>query len=154
MLNEDIAWLDGYLNALSSIDGGLRSYFATAFILESDNKSAASTLADFFKPEISLSISRVDEINDWHGYLEQALVDVLLKIPLGVQREDDLVSERRKYLAFRIMDSIGSMIESYEKSLLLDVEVTCINHESRCRFFLISCNEQYIVLQFTDENCI
>lgn len=154
MLNENIAWLDGYLNALSSVDGKLRSYFASAFILESNNKAASSALVDFFKPEISLSFSKFEEIVDWHGYLEAALSDVLLKNPLGVRCEDDLVCERRKYLSFRIMDAIGSMIGSYEKSLLFDAEVKCVNPGSRCRFFLVSYNEKYIVLQFMDENCI
>lgn len=57
-LKINVAWLDGYLNALSSIDGNIREFFATAFLMERlGNKSALDAVVTYFQPDANFFVS-------------------------------------------------------------------------------------------------
>ena len=145
--------LDGYLDAIASVDGGEREFFASAFIVNNPGGSAGDFLVDYFGADAQLEIHSASEIIDWARYLERALSGLVLHKPFGWQERHagtDL-NDRRRYISFRIMDMIAFASEGYDIPFLQDIKAGAPGSCAQTRFFLMPVGADYLVLQFMHE---
>ncbi|WP_159670160.1 hypothetical protein [Andreprevotia sp. IGB-42] len=111
-----VARLDGYLNGISELSGRIREYasFAYAFSVLDASKSVADLLVEYYSPQVRLEFSSVIELAGNLDDLEAELwgclsVDTLGELG-GLFKE--LLVERNKYLAFRVMDQVCDIADS------------------------------------------
>lgn len=157
-IEKRVIYLSGYLNGLQDLDGGIRDFFADALLIAEKNSNHELSLKELYSEFVDISFSENGSLNDWGGYLEKELAEILISKPFGSNSIDvtDL-KNRQEYCAFRIMDQIGFILEPYEekktlfklKSLVKENDV-----ETKIVFYLIQIPSisQYFVLRFFSSN--
>lgn len=102
LIDDSISFLSGFLNGLAEIDGDIREKNLNIFGL--DNDPSLSVEGNFFRQyenRIGLDFA-YEKIN--FSKIETLIQDYLLTKPLGMTID---TSDRKKYLAFRIMDYLS-----------------------------------------------
>ncbi|MEJ2653241.1 MAG: hypothetical protein P8173_16035 [Gammaproteobacteria bacterium] len=143
-----VSWLDGYLNALSALDGNIRDVFASAFLMEHGDKGAVDAVTHYFLPEADFQCAQSEVIVDWMRYMEEVLVNLILNNPFGGSVAESDLKERKRYVAFRIIEVIDFLVSDFPHTDLHDIQGKFEDSTDVCRFFVISLGEQYLVLQF------
>ncbi|HEY8940925.1 MAG TPA: hypothetical protein VIM59_12075, partial [Cellvibrio sp.] len=157
-IEKRISYLSGYLNGLQDLNGHIREFFADALLIADKNSDPELSLKEFYSQRIEISFSENVSVDNWDAYLEKELAEILVSKPFGSNLMDitDL-KNRQEYCAFRIMDQIESILESYEekktlfrlKSLIKENDV-----ETKIVFYLIQIPGifQYFALRFFSSN--
>lgn len=127
--------LEGYLTCLSGIDGDIGEFHSSAFLLERFSEDASVDLVNFLKPHASLSIKKVEKISGWGKYLETEIRSMILRKPLGSgHNKEDILNDRKRYVSFRIMDMIGSIVNDDTFELIWDIHGVFESDMSSARF--------------------
>ncbi|PKF33543.1 hypothetical protein [Acinetobacter proteolyticus] len=102
LIDDSISFLSGFLNGLAEIDGDIREKHLNIFTVDHD--SLLSIESNFFK-HYDNYVGRdftYEKIN--FSKIETLIQDYLLTKPLGMTID---TTDRKKYLAFRIMDYLS-----------------------------------------------
>lgn len=102
LIDESISFLSGFLKGLAEIDGDIREKNLNIFVL--DNDPSLSVEGNFFQQyENRVGVDfTYEKIN--FSKIETLIQDYLLTKPLGMTID---TTDRKKYLAFRIMDYLS-----------------------------------------------
>lgn len=150
-VEKEVARLDGFLRGVASMNGGLRSYSAYAYIVESqEGRSIEQSLKDFYYWDAELDFSDREHLNNGLRDLEAEIGPLLAReVP---SKSGEQLTALQKYLAFKVMEMI-SVAKSDE--MILDVirlRSTSKPLASECLYFCMRLKGFFIVLQFNDDN--
>ncbi|MCH7395955.1 hypothetical protein MMP66_17015 [Acinetobacter dispersus] len=137
LIDDSISFLSGFLNGLAEIDGDIREKHLAIFTVDHD--SLLSIEDNFFK-HYDNYVGRdltYEKIN--FSKIETLIQDYLLTKPLGMTID---TTDRKKYLAFRIMDYLSWCFSDDVKVNDLDVYFAKMTQPSGVfvRFFIIPFN--------------
>ncbi|MGA6135900.1 hypothetical protein ACPER7_06290 [Acinetobacter dispersus] len=137
LIDDSISFLSGFLNGLAEIDGDIREKHLSIFTVDHD--SLLSIEDNFFK-HYDNYVGRdltYEKIN--FSKIETLIQDYLLTKPLGMTID---TTDRKKYLAFRIMDYLSWCFSDDVKVNDLDVYFAKMTQPSGVfvRFFIIPFN--------------
>jgi len=146
-----IARLDGFLEALAAIDGATRERVFSAFTMDVDQDDIASSLKQFFGDDAFLGVSTINQIIEWDSYLERELAQITLNdlIGKGAGVGSSQLDERKRDVAFRIMDMISFASEQQQPKCLFDVKARFGSANVETKFFALHLGTRYLVLQFS-----
>jgi len=143
--NSKIDFINGYLEALTDIDGEQREFFATSKMLHSSNNSSCiSELKELFQFIVEPKIIKTKEYNN--DYVLTSLLQKLLLIkPFNAKKVSlDTLEEYRNYVVFHLTDFFDFAFE--EEGIKLEdtkkINVLCVNDNS----------ESFIVLKIINKN--
>lgn len=116
LINDSVIFLSGFLKGLAEIDGDIRE--KNLYIFDVENDPLLSVEGNFFKHyDNYIGLDFIyEKINFFK--IETLIQDYLLTKPLGITVD---TTERKKYLAFRIMDYLSWCFSDYKKLNDLDV---------------------------------
>lgn len=143
--NSKIDFINGYLEALTDIDGEQREFFATSKMLYSLRENDyLLELKELFQFIVEPKIIKQKEYSD--DYILTSLLQKLLLIkPFGSnQVSSDILEEYRNYVIFHLTDFFDFVFE--EEGIKLEdtkkINVLCVNDN----------NESFIVLIISSKN--
>jgi len=153
-----LARLDGYLTGIVALNGQINDYYAGAFLLNVLNEETIeSALTTYFAPNCQINfLNKRTEISlrKLESEIQGFIADNLLGKKVDVI-EATILSDRKKYIAFKVMDMIDFVIsenESASKSSVHEhvhkIEAGFEDSSSNFTFFCISFYDQVLVLQF------
>ncbi|NNP75546.1 hypothetical protein A7P54_03815 [Acinetobacter sp. Ac_3412] len=134
LIDDSISFLSGFLKGLAEIDGDIRE--KNLYIFDVENDSSLSVEGNFFK-HYDNYVGRdftYEKIN--FSKIETLIQDYLLTKPLGMTID---TTDRKKYLAFRIMDYLSWCFSDDVDVYDLDVYFAKMTQPSGVfvRFFII-----------------
>jgi hypothetical protein len=152
-----VAHLDGYLSGVVAVDGNIRQYTAEAFVVSGKNnlESPEAMIRDFYAVQTDFQFSSSQKLERGLGDLERQLGGYLIRKPWGLAEQiaQQLVEDRRRFLAFRIMDMIADMApETRSLRTVYKLEASASGSSSQVTFFCVGINVGFIVLQFNDRS--
>ncbi len=153
-LEKRVIYLSGYLNGLQDLDGGIREFFADAFLLGTKNSDAVRVLQELYSEHKNVSFQEPISVDDWSGFLERDLSEIILSRPFGVESiATSQVIERREYCTFRIMDQISFIIDDKFKGSSFFKVNALIKQDGMCTsvsFYMIHLSDisHYLILRF------
>lgn len=142
LINDSIIFLSGFLKGLAEIDGDIRE--KNLYIFDVENDPSLSIESNFFKHYdnyIGLDFT-YEKINFFK--IETVIQDYLLTKPLGLIIDTVDTTERKKYLAYRIMDYLMWCFSDDVVVSDLDVYFAKMKQPSGVfvRFFIIPLNSK------------
>ena len=139
-----VSWLDGYLNAIGSVDGEGVGFFNSVFLLEKRSGSGIEEiLSDFFSNE-KLNFNTVICCVELDRFLEDRLSDLIFAGFCGFIGSD--ISNKRRHFVFRIMDVVGGVIGEIERVYNMDSYFG--EDKGKCKFVVVEGGGCYLVFQF------
>ena len=161
-MNNDLAapaaHLDGYLSGVVAVDGDIRQYTAEAFVVsgKDSSESPEAMIRDFYAAQTEFQFLSSQKLERGLGDLERQLGGYLIQKPWGLAEQivaQQLVEDRRRFLAFRIMDMITDMVpEARNLRSVYKLEASASGSSSRVTFFCVGINTGFLVLQFNDRS--
>jgi hypothetical protein len=154
----EIARLDGYLAGVVVLNGQINDYYAGAFLLNViKNETLESALAAYFSPNCQIHFTNKRAEIDLRK-LESEIQGFIADNLFGNKTEfieSTILSDRRKYISFKIMDMIDFLISENEfspkpciKEQVHKIEAEFEDTTSDFTFFCISFADKVLVLQF------
>jgi hypothetical protein len=154
-----LARLDGYLRGVVTVDGDIRQYTAEAFVVagkDSTDHSPEAMIRDFYAAQTDVQFSSSQKLEHGLGDLERQLGSYLTRRPWGLSEQtiaQDLLNDRRRFLAFRIMDMIAEMApEARNLRGVYKLDTNGSDSRSQVTFFCIRIEAGFLVLQFNDHS--
>jgi hypothetical protein len=151
-----VARLAGYLGGLAAIDGDIRQFTATAFVVSGKNSSDSpeTMIADFYAAQANIQFSGSQKLERGLGDLERQLNAYVVRRPWGLgEQMQRSVDDRRRYLAFRIMDMITDIApEARNLRSVYKLESKSSGADSDVTFFCVRIESGFLVLQFNDDS--
>ena len=146
-----LASLDGYLGGITSLSGGIRQYLSCAFMTERKNSDVVAEVVDFYAPNFQLQCSTVELMPDGLKRLEMEIQPYLIQNLLGhhTQFELKVIEDRKRYLAFRIMDMIQDVLD-YDYKNTEVYKFTAFFNDVNYTFFSVACKNMNLNLQFSE----
>ncbi len=146
-----VSFLDGYLGGVSSLNGGIRQYLACAFITEHKDKDVVAGVADFYAPDFQLQYSAAELLTEGLKELEEEIQSHLIQNLLGEHARfgSKQVEERKRYLAFKVMDLIDDVLGCGHKNSEI-FKFTGYSNDVCYTFFCIVCGDKTLNLQFNE----
>lgn len=151
-----VARLDGFMAALAEIDGAIRDFSSFVYLaspVDSANEISI-TLVKIFESRTNLSIDRVEELDRGLRDLELELREYILRDSTRESHshfERDALSDRRKYLSFRIMDMIADILGGERSIRVFKAHGTYDKSKSKSEFFCVQSRQTLLVIQFNDD---
>ncbi len=154
----NLARLDGYLTGIVALNGQINDYYAGAFFLNDvDEETIESALTTYFAPNCQINfLNKRTEIS--LRKLESEIQGFIADNLLGENAyaiDATILSDRKKYIAFKIMDMIDFVISENESASkprvhehVHKIEAGFEDSSSNFTFFCISFCNQVLVLQF------
>jgi hypothetical protein len=150
------AHLDGYVSGLAARDGDIREHTAGAFVVaESDPSDTPEKLIhDFYAAQTDFQFSGSQRLESGLRELEHQLCSYVIRRPMGLDGQgQQFVEDRRKYLAFRIMDMVDTIApEAHGLRTVYKLESKGRATRSDVTFFCIKTTTGFLVLQFNDDS--
>ena len=153
-----VRYLDGYLSGVAALDGAIRQYTAEAFVIPGKNSSDSpeALIRDFYAAQTDFQFSSSQQLQRGLGDLESQLGGYLMRRPLGLDEQtipQQLITDRRAFLAFRIMDIISDMApEARNLHSVYKLETSASGSRSQVTFFCVRVATGFLVLQFNDDS--
>jgi hypothetical protein len=153
----DVARLAGYLSGLVAVDGDIRQYTAGAYVVsgKTSSDSPEAMIRDFYAGQTNFQFSSSQKLERGLGDLERQLGGYLTRKPWGLVEQtiaQHLVDDRRKFLAFRIMDMIADIApEARNLRDVYKLESSPSDARSQVTFFCVRIDTGFLVLQFNDD---
>lgn len=151
------ARLDGYLTAARAFCGRIREFAGSAFLLRDTDvdQSLEEMLRSFFLPHATYIFTSNEELTGGLGELETDIRQHLVCDLLGLSDkviDTQSISDRRKYLSFRIMDMVGEVLSKP----LTGVPVFRLKggvslDDISSVFYCIRIDSGYLVMHFIDD---
>jgi hypothetical protein len=150
-----VARLAGYLSGLAAEDGDIRQYTASAFVVSGKDDSPEAMVHDFYAAQTDLRFSSSQKLERGLGDLERQIGGFLIRKPWGLAEHtiaQEVVDNRRRFLAFRIMDIIDEIApEAFKLRSVYKLESMHPGPVSQVSFFCVQINSGFLVLQFNDD---
>jgi hypothetical protein len=152
-----VARLSGYLKGVVAVDGDIRQYTAGAYVVsgKSSSDSPEDMIRDYYAGQTDFQFSSSQKLERGLGDLERQLGGYLIRRPWGLVEQtipQQLVDDRRKFLAFRIMDMIDDMApEARDLHSVYKLETSASGSRSEVTFFCVRIDAAFLVLQFNDD---
>lgn len=154
-----ISGLDGYVRGVVAVDGEIRQYTADVFLVSgtghADN-SPENAIRNFYVAQTDIQFLSSQRLEHGLRDLERLLGHYLIRRPWGLAEETiapHSLDDRRRFLAFRIMDMIGEMAhEARNLSEVYKLETGGSDTRPQSTFFCIRINAGLLVLQFNDDS--
>ncbi len=149
-VQSNIARLDGYLYGLSSTCGAIGQYLSGAIFLNSKDteEDIGSAIIDHFPTEAGYRNIDVNRIDAGLAGLEMEIQSYLLVDTLNEEACDKALSDRRKYISFKIMDMIDMIICDAREPSVYRISADVCTLGSSCEFFAVFFNEGILLIQF------
>jgi hypothetical protein len=153
-----VARLDGYLSGIVAVDGAIRQYTAEAFVVSGENSSDSpeAMIRDFYAAQTDFQFSSSQKLEPGLGDLERQLGGYLIRRPWGLTEQtipQQLVDDRGRFLAFRIMEMISDMApEAHNLRGVYKLESSASGSSSQVTFFCVRIDSGFLVLQFNDRS--
>jgi len=153
-----VARLAGYLSGVVAMDGGIRFYSASAFVVSNENSvdSPETMIREFYAKQTTLQFASSQKLGRGLGDLERQLGGYLIRGPWGLVEQaipHQLVDARRGFLAFRIMDMISDMApEARGFHSVYKLETRASGSDSEVTFFGVRIHDGFLILQFNDDS--
>lgn len=151
-----VARLDGYLSGVVAVDGDIRQYTAEAFVVSGKNSSDSPEVMihDFYAAQTDIQFSSSQKLERGLGDLERELGGYLIRRPWGLVEQtipQQLVDDRRAFLAFRIMDMISDMApEARNLRDVYKLDTGASGSRSQVTFFCVRIDAGFLILQLND----
>ena len=153
-----VARLAGYLSGLAALDGDIRQYTASAFVVsgKDSSESPEAMIHHFYAAQTDIHFSSSQNLAGGLGDLERELRDYVIRRPWGLPEQaiaPHLIDSRRHFLAFRIMDMIAVIApEARNLRSVYKLESKGSGTDSELTFFCIRTDAGLLVLQFNDDS--
>jgi hypothetical protein len=150
-LEKEAARLDGFLSGIASMNGEIRDYSAYCYLIENNGKPLVveELIRNHFSWLPSLEFSENHLLQGKFRDLEIAIRPFIFRD--NPRMHTQKISDMRRYLSFRIMERIGSMISADEVARVVKMNAKKEAFSSDSTFFCIASNDLLIVLQFNDD---
>lgn len=153
-----LAWLDGYLTGVVSLNGQINDYYAGAFLLNvNEEETLESALAAYFAPNCQIHFTNKRAEISW-GQLESEIQGFIADNILSIKTEffeSTILSNRKKYISFKVMDMIDIIIsgnkcssEPYVKEQIYRIEAKFEHRTSNSILYCIFFGAKVLALQF------
>jgi hypothetical protein len=152
-----VARLAGYLSGLAAEDGDIRQYTASAFVVAGKDSvdSPEAMVHDFYAAQTDLRFSSSQKLERGLGDLERQIGGFLIRKPWGLAENtiaQEVIDNRRRFLAFRIMDMIDDISpEAFKLRNVYKLESMQPGPVSQVSFFCVQIKSGFLVLQFNDD---
>ena len=149
--------LAGYLSGLAAEDGDIRQYTASAFVVSGKNGSDSpeAIVHGFYAAQTDFVFSSSQKLEQGLGDLERQIGEYLIRKPWGLAEQmiaQEVVDNRRRFLAFRIMDMIDDIApEAFKLRSVYKLESMHPGPVSQVTFFCVRIDSGFLVLQFNDD---
>jgi hypothetical protein len=154
-----VARLDGYLNGILVFSGNINEYYAGALLIDNvNNKGVINVIKDYFSNSCEITFINIIDSEMSLRKLESDIQNLIVNNVLGNGDSwisSKVVLDRKKYISFKIMDMVDSLIcESggvydYNKELCsYKIEVKFADTSANFILFCISLDNYVLVLQF------
>lgn len=155
----EVARLDGYLSGMAVLNGKINDYFAGAFLLDFiESETLESALKAHFSENCNIYFSS-EKIDISFRQLEVEIQDFIATNVLDSSNkfiDSKLLFDRKKYIAFKVMDLIGFIFSEnkgdfsltrneYVQKIKAELEDTTSN----LTFYCIAYGAGALVLQFS-----
>lgn len=153
----EVAKLSGYLSGLAAEDGEIREYTAAAYVVSGSSgaESPEDLIREFYAAQTDMKFTGSQKLEGGLGDLERQLGSYVIRRPWGVPDQtiaQNLVDDRRRFLAFRIMDMIDAIApEAYRLRCVYKLESMHPGPVSRVTFLCVRIDVGFLVLQFNDD---
>lgn len=146
-----VSFLDGYLGGISSLNGGIRQYLACAFVTEHKDRDVVAGVADFYAPDFQIQYSTAELLPGGLKELEKAIQSYLIQNLLGehAQFESKQLEERKRYLAFKVIDLIDDVLDCDQKNSEV-FKFTGYSNNVYYTFFCVVYGDKILNLQFNE----
>ncbi|CBL47280.1 hypothetical protein HDN1F_36970 [gamma proteobacterium HdN1] len=147
----NIEFLDGYLGGISALDGAIRQYLACAFMTSFNRGDVVEDVRIFYSPDFQLQCSAAEIMPGGLKELEKEMQSYLIQNLLGYHLQFDAksIEERRRYLAFRVMDFLCELLGSDVRESKVYKFEAYLNNICY-KFFSVSCKNKVLHLQFSE----
>ena len=149
------AHLSGYLSGLAAVDGHIREFLGAAFVVSGEGSDTPEAMIrDYYAAQTDFQFSSSQKLESGLGSLERELCAYVVRSPWGPAGQaidSQSINDRRRFLAFRIMDMISDMApEAYPLRTVYKLESKQHGEEVEVTFFCVKINAGFLVLQFND----
>ncbi len=151
IIEDRVSFLDGFLQGISEIDGKIREFKILAWFMDFDqDRTVYDNFITLFDGE--LHVASFEEKKISFKQFEKELIENILINPFDKGFID---LERKKYIAFRIMDYLKDSIQefNYNDISILDVKISFIE-EGLNRYFLLPVADKALFILFRAPNKI
>ncbi|UJB18448.1 MULTISPECIES: hypothetical protein [Lysobacter] len=147
---KEVARLDGFLYGIASMNGGIRSYSAYAYIIKpKEGASFEQSLKDFYVWNPDMAFSDAQHLSDGLRDLEIGIGALLVR-DVSYPIDNKLV-DLRAYLSFRVMDMISLIRDGAPVVDVVKLTSARKPSASECVYFCIKTEDFLIVLQFNND---
>ena len=143
----EVARLSGFLYGIAALNGGIRSYSAYAYAVESkEGVSIEQSLRDHYPWNPGMEFSEVRRLDKGLGDLERQIQPFLIRDLPG--HNVDAISDLQAYLAFRVMDMIMVIREHRPVPDVFRLTLAPAPARSECVYFCLKIGAVLVFLQF------
>ncbi|WP_296680524.1 MULTISPECIES: hypothetical protein [unclassified Thiothrix] len=147
------SYLLGYLEAMAALNKNYNQYSCkTDLLLDVDINCEIDVIIAKIYKDIPLTpiLHKREVVPDWLEIEKKLSEDFLLKEPFFDNISNDILTNRRKYLSFKITDIIEFIFNNSEIQKTYKVAVTFMENTSTCLCYLFCWKTNVLVLQFCE----
>jgi len=136
-----VEFLNGYLNALSSVDGKIGQFFSRVDFFCSTEEELFEDIKKKFGSQVSFKFTNKERIDkNPMKIFELALRSFILSGTNEDIVESKVLSDKRRYISFKIMDMIDFLnLDGFPFLVIIDVDSDAIDSKFYALFFDNDC---------------
>ncbi len=137
--NLHIGRLDGYLDALSIVNGGFRQYRYSACIEEFSINTIEKDISCKYAPECDVSFGEIAKKEKWLQYLQQELESHLITSPFCKIINDEEKKNRIYQIAWYVMEMVRVLSNDFESKIMYQcsIKLACKSTELEGIIYII-----------------
>jgi hypothetical protein len=140
--------LDGYLDALSMVNGYFRKSRYSAYIIETTIPALEKDISIIYATECDVVFGSLERKEKWLKYLQTELEERLLSEPFGYKSAEDEKHNRIYQVAWYAMEMIQVLSNDFESEVVYQcaIELTCDAQKSEGIVYIIPAYNYVLVL--------
>lgn len=140
--------LDGYLDALSIVNGDFREYRYFADISDIPDEKIINSLDQIYNPECKVTFGETQKISDWVRFLQNEFETSIIKEPFIRSIKDN--KDRIFQIAWYIVEMIRIISDDFSAKEIYKcaIKVDCDNDSSDGILYAIPFKDKTLVINF------
>ncbi|QTR52212.1 hypothetical protein [Thiothrix unzii] len=138
--------LDGYLDALSIVNGYFREFRYFAYICNISNKDINTSITNLYKPDCTVTFGEVEKIRHWVRFLQEEFESLIVDESLSKAIENN--KNRAFQIAWYIIEMIRIISDNFssEEIYKCTIQVNCDKDISEGILYAIPFKDKTLVI--------
>jgi hypothetical protein len=143
-----IGRLDGYLDALSIVNGRFRECRYFAYINENSIQELQKDITKAYTPNCDVNFGVIEQKSDWLSYLQIEFEEKLLSHPFDSQVQGQEKNTRIYQAAWYVMEMIRVLSNGFEAKCIYQsaISMKCDDSESKGVLYMIPVKNKVLII--------